>query len=89
MAQLITKIVYQLEKMRFILEKNIYPRDTTLRLFDSQDQEEDNLMTKSARKFSNVNKNDRHLLLANKLLHMLHSKIREKVTTNNHSMLIQ
>ena len=37
MAQLITRIVYQLEKMRFILEKNIYPRDTTLRLFDSQD----------------------------------------------------
>ena len=73
MAQMITRIVYQLEKLRFILEKNIYPRDTTLRLFDSPDHDED--MTKSMRKFSSVNKNDRHLLLAYKLLNMLHNKI--------------
>ena len=86
MAQLVTRIVYQLEKMRYILEKNIYPRDTTLRLFDSPEHEDD--VAKSLRKFSSVNKNDRHLLLAYKLLHMLHKKIQDKMQTTNHSMLI-
>ena len=39
MAVLLERIVYQLEKLRFILQKNILPRDMTLRLFDSQDHE--------------------------------------------------
>ena len=86
MAMLIHRIVYQLEKLRFNLEKNIYPRDMSLRLFDSHDQEGDG----AARKFSIVQlNNDRQLLLAFKLLHKLHQKIKVKMHTNKHSKLIQ
>ena len=34
-AILLERIVYQLEKLRYIVDKNIFPRDMTLRLFDS------------------------------------------------------
>ena len=51
LAELLHKIVYQLEKLRFNLEKNIYPRDLTLRLFDTKEkQEEDG----ASRKYSIV-----------------------------------
>jgi hypothetical protein len=77
--------VYQLEKLRFNLEKNIYPRDMALRLFDSYEQEDSD-----ARKFSIVQLNyDRQLLLAFKLLHKLHQKIKAKMHSNKHSKLIQ
>lgn len=43
MAALLEGIVYQLEKLRFILEKNIFPRDMTLRLFNNQEMENNEL----------------------------------------------
>lgn len=54
MAILLERIVYQLEKLRFILEKNIFPRDMTLRLFDSQEPNEEmlNLNCTTTRKLS-------------------------------------
>jgi len=77
MAMLIHKIVYQLEKLRFNLEKNIYPRDMTLRLLDSKDQQEEDA---SHRKHSIAQlNNDRHLLLAFKLLYKLHDRIMLKM----------
>ena len=48
MATLLEGIVYQLEKLRFILEKNIFPRDTTLRLFNNQEMENNELRHLSA-----------------------------------------
>ena len=42
MASLILRIAYHLEKLRFVLEKSIYPRDLMLRLFDSPDLPESN-----------------------------------------------
>ena len=43
MAELLEHIVYQLEKLRFIIEKNIFPRDMTLRLFDFPEPEHKDL----------------------------------------------
>lgn len=37
LAKLVEKMIYQLEKLRFSLEKKVYPRDMTLRLFDCKD----------------------------------------------------
>lgn len=77
MAMLIHKIVYQLEKLRFNLEKNIYPRDMTLRLLDSKDQQEEDAAHRK-HSIAQLN-NDRHLLLAFKLLYKLHDRIMLKM----------
>ena len=50
MAQLIEKIVYHLEKLRYIMDGAILPRDANLRLFDSRDDNE-----QSAKRKFNLN----------------------------------
>ena len=39
LAKIVEKIIYQLEKLRFSLEKKVYPRDMTLRLFDCKEDQ--------------------------------------------------
>ena len=46
MAQLIEKIVYHLEKLRYIMDGAILPRDANLRLFDSRDDNEQSVKRK-------------------------------------------
>lgn len=72
LAELLEQIVYQLEKLRFILEKNIFPRDMTLRLFDYSEPEYKDLSNqKSKLSISQLN-NNRQLILAYKQLDKLH-----------------
>lgn len=60
--------------MRYILEKNIYPRDLTLRLFDSLESQSEAALNN---KYSFVQNNtDNHLLIAFNLLQKLNSKIK-------------
>ena len=89
MSNLLEQIVYQLEKLRFIIEKNIFPRDMTLRLFDFPEPEHKDLSNLTRRLSISQLNNNRQLVLAYKLLHKLHLKIKKKMETNTQSMLIQ
>ena len=88
LASLIPRIIYQLEKLRFILEKKIFPRDLSLRLFgQTQDLGE---MTADEKKLNFVQDNNEHLLLlAYNMLSKLHEKMQQKMQSNRRSMLIR
>lgn len=74
MAKLIHHIVYTLEELRFIMDKNIFPRDMTLRLFGCKEMLTEDQPGIRQFGIKQLN-NDRQLPLAFMLLHKLNKKI--------------
>ena len=84
LANLIFKINYQLEKLRFILEGKVYPRDEQLVLFDTNtdfDQE-----TKDGVTIKKLD-HDCNLLLAHKITSELYERIQMKLTNSAETAL--
>ena len=86
LANLIFKINYQLEKLRFILEGKVYPRDEQLALFDTN--EEFDQETKDGVTIKKLD-HDCNLLLAQKITSELYERIQMKLTNNAQTTLKQ
>ena len=84
LANLIFKINYQLEKLRFILEGKVYPRDEQLKLFDTGDDFDEE--TKDGITIKKLD-HDCNLLLAQKITSELYSRIHKKMTHNSQTTL--